>query len=87
LRRNHGWNPPDPHVLRLVRSIISRGKQFLGLQFAKEEEEEEEEEMNSTRTQCDHICENLHQMQLLLNNPTHPKKRRKKKQPINKNRP
>jgi F0F1-type ATP synthase delta subunit len=68
-----------------VRSIISRGKQFLGLQFAKEEEEEEE--MNSTRTQCHHICENLHQMQLLLNNPTHPKKKRKKKQPINKNRP
>ncbi len=85
LRSNHGWNPPDPHVLRLVRSIISRGKQFLGLQFAKEEEEEEE--MNSTRTQCHHICENLHQMQLLLNNPTHPKKKRKKKQPINKNRP
>jgi ribonuclease D len=26
-------------------------------------------------------------MQLLLNNPTHPKKKRKKKQPINKNRP
>ncbi len=74
LRRNHGWNPPDPHVLRLARSIISRGKQFLGLQFAKEEEEEEE--LNSTRTQCNHNCGNLHQMQLLLNNPTHPKKKK-----------
>ncbi len=72
LRRNHGWNRPDPHVLRLARSIISRGKQFLGIQFAKEEEEE----MNSTRTQCNHICENLHQMQLLLNNPTHPKQKK-----------